>query len=57
MDFESLNALPPDEAQREFLKCCGSVRWAEAMVQLRQHAAAEIAKWSRIVAERKIEVQ
>jgi OHCU decarboxylase len=39
MDFESLNALPPDEAQKEFLKCCGSVRWAQAMVQLRQYAA------------------
>jgi OHCU decarboxylase len=39
MDFESLNALPPDEALKEFLKCCGSVRWAQAMVQLRQYAA------------------
>lgn len=39
MNFESLNALPPDEALKEFLKCCGSVRWAQAMVQLRQYAA------------------
>lgn len=39
MDYESLNALPPDEAQKEFLKCCGSVRWAQAMVQLRQYAS------------------
>lgn len=39
MDFESLNALPPDEALQEFLKCCGSVRWAQAMVQLRQYAS------------------
>jgi OHCU decarboxylase len=39
MDFESLSALPPDEAQKEFLKCCGSVKWAQAMVQLRQYAA------------------
>ena len=38
MNIESLKALPPDEAQREFLKCCGSVRWAQAMVQLRQYA-------------------
>ena len=39
MDFESLKALPPGEAQKEFLKCCGSVKWAQAMVQLRQYAA------------------
>ena len=38
MDFEALNALPPDEAQQEFLKCCGSVKWAQAMVTLRQYA-------------------
>ena len=38
MNFESLQALPPAEAQEEFLKCCGSVRWAQAMVQLRQYA-------------------
>ena len=38
MDLESLQALPPAEAQNEFLKCCGSVRWAEAMVELRAHA-------------------
>ena len=40
MDLEALKALPPDEAREEFLKCCGSVRWAEAMVALRQYAAA-----------------
>lgn len=39
MNIETLNALPADEALKEFLKCCGSVRWAQAMVQLRQHAA------------------
>ena len=39
MDFESLKALPPGEAQKEFLKCCGSVKWAQAMAQLRQQAA------------------
>ncbi|HEX5964940.1 MAG TPA: 2-oxo-4-hydroxy-4-carboxy-5-ureidoimidazoline decarboxylase [Pyrinomonadaceae bacterium] len=38
MNVESLQALPPDEALKEFLKCCGSVRWAEAMVELRAHA-------------------
>jgi 2-oxo-4-hydroxy-4-carboxy-5-ureidoimidazoline decarboxylase len=40
MNFESLEALPPDEALQEFLKCCGSVRWAEAMVKLRQYASS-----------------
>ncbi|HEU4434313.1 MAG TPA: 2-oxo-4-hydroxy-4-carboxy-5-ureidoimidazoline decarboxylase [Pyrinomonadaceae bacterium] len=38
MNYETLNALPPDEALKEFLKCCGSVKWAQAMVQLRQYA-------------------
>ena len=38
MNIESLKALPPHEAQAEFLKCCGSVRWAQAMVELRQYA-------------------
>ena len=38
MNLESLKKLPPAEAQAEFLKCCGSVRWAEAMVELRAHA-------------------
>ena len=40
MNFETLNALPPDEALKEFLKCCGSVKWAQAMVQLRRYAAS-----------------
>lgn len=40
MNFDSLEALPPDEALEEFLKCCGSVRWAEAMVKLRQYASS-----------------
>lgn len=39
MNFGSLEALPPDEALQEFLKCCGSVKWAQAMVQLRQYAS------------------
>jgi OHCU decarboxylase len=38
MDFEAFAALPADEAQQEFLKCCGSVKWAKAMVTLRQYA-------------------
>lgn len=40
MDFESLKVLPPDEAEKQFLKCCGSANWAKAMVQLRQYAAS-----------------
>ena len=40
MNFESLQALSPEEAQKEFLKCCGSVRWAEAMVRLRQYTSS-----------------
>lgn len=39
-DLEWLQALPPDEALKEFLKCCGSVKWARAMVSLRQYAGA-----------------
>jgi 2-oxo-4-hydroxy-4-carboxy-5-ureidoimidazoline decarboxylase len=38
MNLESLKKLPPAKAQAEFLKCCGSLRWAEAMVELRAHA-------------------
>lgn len=30
-----LNSLPPDEAAKELLKCCGSPRWAQTMVQRR----------------------
>lgn|SRR5687767_107964 len=33
-----LQALPADDALKEFLKCCGSERWAQAMVQLREYA-------------------
>lgn len=40
MDLETLQALPPDEAFEEFLKCCGSTGWARGMVSLRQYAAA-----------------
>ncbi len=37
MDLKALNALPPDEALEEFLKCCGSVRWAQAMSERRPY--------------------
>jgi OHCU decarboxylase len=33
--LEWLNALPPDEATKELLKCCGSTRWAQTMSQRR----------------------
>jgi len=41
MDLESLNALPPDEALEEFLKCCGSVRWAQTMNERRAYESLE----------------
>lgn len=36
-----LNALPAREATQEFLKCCGSKRWARAMMQRRPYAGIE----------------
>jgi 2-oxo-4-hydroxy-4-carboxy-5-ureidoimidazoline decarboxylase len=33
-----LNSLPPDEASRVFTSCCGSRRWADAMVRARPFA-------------------
>jgi OHCU decarboxylase len=33
--LESLNSLAPEEAESEFLKCCGSRRWAQGMASLR----------------------
>ncbi len=33
--LEWLNSLPQDQAQAEFLRCCGSRRWAEAMARAR----------------------
>jgi 2-oxo-4-hydroxy-4-carboxy-5-ureidoimidazoline decarboxylase len=41
MSLESFNALPPDEATQEFLKCCGSARWANAMTSRRPFEAEE----------------
>jgi len=40
-DIESLNALPPDEAARELLQCCGSKRWAQEMVKGRPYQSPE----------------
>jgi OHCU decarboxylase len=33
-----LNSLPDDGAQAEFLKCCGSTRWAQQMTEARPFA-------------------
>jgi 2-oxo-4-hydroxy-4-carboxy-5-ureidoimidazoline decarboxylase len=45
-----LNALPAPEAQRAFLRCCGSVRWAGAMAAGRPFSteAEMLSKASRI---------
>jgi OHCU decarboxylase len=40
-DLDWLNGLPPDEASKEFLKCCGSSRWAEQMVDGRPYESVE----------------
>jgi OHCU decarboxylase len=36
--LEHLNSLLPDQAEREFLKCCGSTRWAREMASARPFA-------------------
>jgi OHCU decarboxylase len=41
MSLERLNALPAGEASKEFLKCCGSARWAEAMTERRPYETPE----------------
>ena len=54
MNLTELNALAPDAAAREFLRCCGSKRWAEAMTEARPFAtvdamtAAADAIWSSL---------
>jgi 2-oxo-4-hydroxy-4-carboxy-5-ureidoimidazoline decarboxylase len=35
MTLEELNALNPEDAQRELMRCCGSKRWAEAVTARR----------------------
>jgi OHCU decarboxylase len=32
-DLDWLNALPPEEAEKAFLQCCGSKRWAREMAK------------------------
>jgi len=41
MTLEQLNELPVPEAEAEFLKCCGSRRWARAMANTRPFADKE----------------
>ena len=38
MSLDSLNELPRPDAEAEFLKCCGSTRWARAMTAARPFA-------------------
>jgi OHCU decarboxylase len=33
--LDQLNSLSPAQAEAEFLKCCGSTRWAQAMTAIR----------------------
>lgn len=40
-DLAWLNALPPDEASKELLKCCGSTRWAEAVANGRPYQSLD----------------
>jgi 2-oxo-4-hydroxy-4-carboxy-5-ureidoimidazoline decarboxylase len=40
MNVDALNALPPDDARAALLRCCGSRRWADAMVSRRPFASA-----------------
>ena len=41
MTLEELNRLPPEHAQAEFLKCCGSTRWADALSEARPFVKAD----------------
>ena len=38
---EALNKMPADQAESEFLKCCGSRKWASAMADARPFAGAQ----------------
>lgn len=41
-NITSLNSLSPGEAEAEFLKCCGSRRWASRMVEARPFESVAI---------------
>jgi OHCU decarboxylase len=38
-DLDWLNALPPETARQELLKCCGATSWAESLEQHRPFAS------------------
>lgn len=40
-DLDWLNALPTEQATTELLQCCGSKRWAAAMLSQRPYASLE----------------
>src|SRR5262245_14228954 len=40
MNVGAFNALPPPDARESLLRCCGSRRWADAMVVRRPFASA-----------------
>jgi len=40
-DIEWLNALPPDEAAKELLQCCGSNSWAQQVVKARPYQSLD----------------
>lgn len=41
MRLQELNTLPPEQAQTELSKCCGSSRWAQMMAAARPFADAQ----------------
>src|SRR5216684_7560992 len=41
MRLEDLNALDQESAARQFLRCCGSSRWARLMAAARPFASAD----------------
>ena len=41
MTLDQLNTLPSAAAEAEFLKCCGSTHWAQAMIRARPFAALD----------------
>ena len=40
-DLDWLNQLPPSEAERALMQCCGSKRWAQEMAQGRPYESLE----------------
>jgi len=40
-DLAWLNSLPPVEAEKELLQCCGSTRWAQQMTAARPYRTLE----------------